>query len=119
MIVLTAVLGSAAGCSVSGQTEVKHGQFADSFFSGDLENIRKYLADSYDDAITTYEGNGTVSDFTVKGLDTIDEDLARNGIANISLEYRDSSNPDTFWYLTFAFVRQADTWKIMWYGLEG
>lgn len=197
MIVLTSVLGSAAGCSVSGQTEVKQeedlfskmsGQwridfdtesdisgdhidadnseeddsnadtsdadslnaglkdaqkdnsnensasfmttdqqeisrivqeFADSFFSGDSENIRKYLANSYDDAIITYEGNGTVSDFTVKGLDTIDEDLARNGIANISLEYRDSSNPDTFWYLTFAFVRQADTWKIMWYGLEG
>ena len=100
--------------------EIRHivEQFADAFFNGDTENIRKYLADSYDEDITTYQGNGTAGDFTIEGLYTMDEDFARNGIVNISLEYRDNSNPDTLWYLTIAFIRQAEEWKIMWYGLE-
>lgn len=91
-------------------------EFAVAYFDGDADTIRKFLADTYEGNISTYQGTGTISDLTVKGLSDVDEQRTENVV---SLEYRDSDNADTFRYLTFTFVRQEDDWKIQFYGMEG
>ena len=74
---------------------------------------------TYEGAPDTYEGTGTISDLTVKGLSDADEKRIENGRCVVSLEFRDSQYEDMFLYLSFVFVRQADTWKIQFYGVEG
>ena len=48
----------------------------------------------------------------------MDENRLAGGNYIVSLEFRDSMNADTLWYLTFEFAKQKDGWKILWYGLE-
>ena len=93
--------------------------FAAAYFDGDTDAMQQFLADTYEGAPDTYEGTGTISDLTVKGLSDADEKRIENGRCVVSLEFRDSQYEDMFLYLSFVFVRQADTWKIQFYGVEG
>lgn len=94
-------------------------EFATAYFGGNADTIQKFLAGTYGGKVSVYEGMGTISDLTVKGLSGADEQRSGSGTYIVSLEYRDSENADTFRYLTFEFIRQGDGWKIQFYGLEG
>lgn len=94
-------------------------EFAAAYFNGNVGTMQKFLASTYEGKISAYEGTGTISDLTVKGLSDADEHRTGDGSYVVSLEYRDSNSADTFRYLTFTFVRQEDDWKIQFYGLEG
>lgn len=93
-------------------------EFAAAYFKGDVDTIQTFLVNEYEWNISTYEGTGTISDFTIKGLSDTDAENLENGQYIVSLEYRDSDYEDTFQYLTFTFTKQEDDWKILYYGLE-
>lgn len=92
--------------------------FAESYFDGDVNAIQKFLTSTYEGKIDIYEGTGTISDLTVKGLSNTDEKKIENGRCNVSIEFRDSNYEDMFLYLTFTFVKEQGDWKIQSYGLE-
>ena len=75
------------------------------------------LCKSFSPAV--YEGAGSISDLTVKGLSDADDKKMENGRYIASLEFRDSDYEDMFLYLTFELMKQKNSWKIQSYGLEG
>ena len=94
-------------------------EFTSAYFDGNVDTIQKFLVSTYEWDISTYEGTGTISDLTLKGLSDADEYRSGSGRYIVSLEFRDSDYEDSFQYLTFGFVKQEDLWKIEFYGLEG
>ena len=93
--------------------------FAESYFDGDVNAIQKFLTSTYEGKIDIYEGTGTISDLTVKGLSNADEKKIENGRCNVSIEFRDSNYEDMFLYLTLILVKEQGEWKIQFYGVEG
>lgn len=93
--------------------------FAESYFDGDADAIQKFLASTYEGEAEIYEGTGTISDLTVKGLSDTDEKKLENGKCNVSIQFRDSSYEDMFLYLTLILVKEQGEWKIQFYGMEG
>lgn len=94
-------------------------EFATAYFAGNIDAIQTFLASTYEGGIDTYESTGTVSSWTVKGLSEADEKIIKDGSFVASLEFRDSSYEDMFWYLTIILAKQEGTWKIQSYGVEG
>lgn len=93
--------------------------FAGSYFDREVEAVQKFLASTYQGEVSIYEGTGTISDLTVKGLSDTDEKKINNGTCNVSIEFRDSTYEDMFLYLTCILVKEQGEWKIQSYGLEG
>lgn len=93
--------------------------FSEAYFAGNVDAIQKFLASTYEGKIDIYEGTGTISDLTVKGLSDTDEKKMENGKCNVSIEFRDSNYEDMFQYLTSILVKEEDGWKIQFYGVEG
>lgn len=93
--------------------------FSTAYFHGDVDAMQKFLASTYIGKITGYEGAGSISDLTVKGLSDADDKKMENGRYIASLEFRDSDYEDMFLYLTFELMKQKNSWKIQSYGLEG
>jgi len=93
-------------------------EFATAYFDGNIDIMQKFLASTYEGEIDIYEGTGTISDLTLKGLSDVDAKKSYNGRCIVSLEFRDS-NYENMFYLTFEFIRQEDIWKIQSYGVEG
>lgn len=112
---------SAAHLGAAERQEIRNivDEFAAAYFDGNADGIKKYLVSTYEWGVSTYEGSGTISDMTLKGLSDADEHRTANGTYIVSLEYMDSEIGDSFRYLTFEFVRQEDGWKVQFYGLEG
>lgn len=94
-------------------------EFAEAYFSGDAQTIRKFLVDSYEGDIEIYQEDGMITNLLIKGLPGRNGQDIRDKTCEVSLEYRDSNLEDTFRYLTISFIRQKDSWKIQFYGLEG
>lgn len=91
-------------------------EFATYYFDGDSDALQKFLTSPYEWDIETYDGTGTVSDFTIKGLPDEGERNVNNNL-EVWLEFMDS-NEDSYTYLTFSFVKQNGEWKIQSYFLE-
>lgn len=94
-------------------------EFAAAYFEGNKDVISKLLAGTYEGDIEIYESTGSVSDITLKGLSDTDEKKIENNRYAVSLQFRDSTYEDMFWYLTVLFVREGGSWKVQSYGIEG
>ncbi len=94
-------------------------EFAAAYFEGNKDVISKLLAGTYEGDIEIYESTGSVSDITLKGLSDTDEKIIENNRYAVSLQFRDSTYEDMFWYLTVLFVREGGSWKVQSYGIEG
>ncbi len=94
-------------------------EFAAAYFSGNASAIQKFLASTYEGEIGTYEGTGAISELAVKGLSEADEKKIENGECVVSLEFRDSNYEDMFLYLNLILVKEENSWKIQFYGVEG
>jgi len=93
-------------------------QFAEAYFRRDADTIPAFLADSFDGEFrAVYPLDGTVTDFTVKGLDGM-EDVSIGDVRTASVEFKDSEQDDSYLYLTIEFIKQEDGWKVQFYGLE-
>lgn len=97
--------------------------FATAYFGGDREAIKSYLAQSYDgdyDVYTDYAENvgTTISDMSLKGLPEPRQWQLWDKIGSVSLEYRNSREPDSYEYLSMYFIKEETGWKIYFYGIE-
>lgn len=93
--------------------------FSRAYFDGDQEELRKYLADSYDGDIEIYpDAEPKVAGMTaVKGL----EDIGESQIGDtqvVSLECDRANTGEGLLYLTLEMVKQENGWKVYFYGLE-
>ena len=88
------------------------------FYRDNADALRPFLADSFEGDAELYTDSSPVSDFKIKGLYDMDPRILEEGVYIISLEYRDSG-ADALRYVTFGLVKQADNWKVLWYGVEG
>lgn len=94
-------------------------EFSRAYFDGDQEELRKYLADSYDGDIEIYpDAEPKVAGMTaVKGL----EDIGESQIGDtqvVSLECDRANTGEGLLYLTLEMVKQENGWKVYFYGLE-
>lgn len=93
--------------------------FSRAYFDGDQEELRKFLADSYDGDIEIYpDAEPEVAGMTaVKGL----EDIGKSKIGDtqvVSVACDRANMGEGFLYLTLEMVKQENGWKVYFYGLE-
>lgn len=95
------------------------GPFSTAYFAGDKEEMRKYLADSFEGDIDVYSDADTqLTGMTaLKGLEDIGE--AKIGDTYpLSMDCQMTGMGEGFCYLTMEVEKQEDGWKIVFYGLE-
>ena len=92
--------------------------FAQSYFNRDTEAIAGFLVEDYQCGIDVFSGGEVISDILVKQISGV-EDTEIGAIHVMSVEFRESDQPDRLQYLTIEFVWRADGWKVQSYGLEG
>ena len=92
--------------------------FAQSYFNRDTETIAGFLVEDYQGEIDVFSGGEVISDILVKQISGV-EDTEIGAIHVMSVEFRESDQPDRLQYLTIEFVRRANGWKVQSYGLEG
>lgn len=93
--------------------------FSRAYFDGDQEELRKFLADSYDGDIEIYpDAEPEVAGMTaVRGLEDIGE--SKIGDTQVVSVACDRANMgEGFLYLTLEMVKQENGWKVYFYGLE-
>ncbi len=112
--------GNSGGNLSADAQEIKNlvEEFAAAYFDGNIDAVQRLLPETYDWDIDVYEGTGTISDITLKGLPEADEQ-PEGTILVISMEHRNSDFGDTLQYLTIELIKQNGRWKIQFYGLEG
>jgi len=93
-------------------------EFAAAYFSGNIDAVQRLLPETYDWDIDVYEGTGTISDITLKGLPETDGQ-PEGTVQVISMEHRNSDFGDMLQYLTIELIKQNGRWEIQFYGLEG
>jgi|GEM_PF-7044231 len=93
-------------------------QFAKVYFSRNVDSIPAFLADNFTGEFkAVYPFDGTVTEYTIKGLDTaLEADVGTT--KTVSVEFKDSEQDDSYLYLTIEFIKQEDGWKVQFYGLE-
>ena len=92
--------------------------FAQAYFNRDTETIAGFLVEDYQWGIDVFSGGEVISDILVKQISGV-ENTEIGAIHVMSVEFRESDQPDRLQYLTIEFVRRADGWKVQSYGLEG
>lgn len=95
--------------------------FASAYFAGDKEEMRKYLADSYEGDIDVYSDGdaGPEGMIALKGLEDVGEAAVAVGDTRIvSLECSMAGMGEGLLYLTLEMEKQEEGWKILFYGLE-
>ncbi len=93
-------------------------EFAAAYFDGNIDAVQRFLPETYGWDIDVYEGTGTISDITLKGLPETDEQ-PEGTVLVISMEHRNSDFGDMLLYLTIELIKQNGRWEIQFYGLEG
>lgn len=93
--------------------------FAQAYFAGDKEEMRKYLADSYEGDLDIYSDGDTelVGMMALKGVEDI-TDAQTGDTHTVSLECDMAGTGEGFWYLTLEVMKQEEGWTILSYGME-
>lgn len=93
--------------------------FSRAYFDGDQEELRKFLADSYDGDIEIYpDAEPEVAGMTaVRGLEDIgDSKIGDTQVVSVACDRANMG--EGFLYLTLEMVKQENGWKVYFYGLE-
>ena len=93
--------------------------FSTAYFAGDKEEMRKYLADSFEGDIDVYSDADTqLTGMTaLKGLEDIGE-VKIGDTYTLSMDCQMTGMGEGFCYLTMEVEKQEDGWKIVFYGME-
>jgi len=113
--------GNSGGNLSADAQEIKNlvEEFASAYFDGNIDAVQRLLPETYDWDIDVYEGTGTISDITLKGLPETGEQ-PEGTVLVVSVEHRNSDfGDDMFLYLTIELIKQNGRWNIQFYGLEG
>lgn len=96
--------------------------FWEAYLAGDTETIRQYLTEDYSTEIEKFPDgvDGHVAREAVvnavKGLDIGSKTVGEH--CEFWVEFWPAEEADSLEYLTISAVKEADGWKISWYGLE-
>ena len=90
--------------------------FISAYFDGSADRIQPYLADTYVEDVKTFEGaKDQVTVVAIKGLQQTGKKKAGD-TCEVSVEYQEGGG--SYQYLTVTVVKQADGWKVAFYGVE-
>lgn len=102
------------------EAEVVANQFADAYFSGDIDGLKMHLAESCSQEAECYQPNAgeplDVEIVRAKGMQSIKIHNMWSG-CHLSVEFL-AANDDSLTYLEMDFVREKSGWKIKSYALE-
>lgn len=105
---------------IRGEAKAVADAFSEAYFSGDVDGVKAYLADSFVGEAECYQPNegesSEVEIMQVKGLQDINLFNMRKE-CHFSVEFR-AVYEDSLTYLETGIVREKSEWKITWYGLE-
>lgn len=105
---------------IRGEAKVVADAFSEAYFSGDVDGVKAYLADSFVGEAECYQPNegesAEVEIMQVKGLQDINLFNMRKE-CHFSVEFR-AVYEDSLTYLETDIVREKSEWKIISYGLE-
>lgn len=93
-------------------------KFSAAYFSGDMEEIKKYLTDPYDWDIEVYsnpEKSADISVIAIKGISDVGNKNV-DDVCVISIQYKQSDDMGQF--LTIELIKKSEGWKIQFYGIE-
>lgn len=93
--------------------------FALAYFAGEKEEMRKYLADSYEGDLDVYSDADTelVGMMALNGVEDI-ADAQIGDMHTVSLVCDMAGTGEGLWYLTLEVMKQEEGWKILSYGME-
>lgn len=93
--------------------------FALAYFAGEKEEMRKYLADSYEGDLDVYSDADTelVGMMALNGVEDI-ADAQIGDTHTVSLVCDMAGTGEGLWYLTLEVMKQEEGWKILSYGME-
>lgn len=92
--------------------------FYTAYFSGDADEMKQYLSESFDGEIESYENPeiaGEIDIREIKGMDSVTYNVGDK--CTLSLEFC-VPGEDSLTYLTVEFIKENAGWKISSYGLE-
>lgn len=105
---------------IRGEAKAVADAFSEAYFSGDMDGVKAYLADSFVGEAECYQPNegesAEVEIMQVKGLQDINLFNMRKE-CHFSVEFR-AVYEDSLTYLETDIVREKSEWKIISYGLE-
>ena len=95
-------------------------EFADAYFAGDSDVMKKLLSRTRNVEFTVYEGGDPdkVVINAIKGLDNISADIKERGYCIASVEFKQTAESDYYIYLTIEIILEDNQWKIAYYTLE-
>ncbi|MCH5256947.1 MAG: hypothetical protein J1D87_06610 [Lachnospiraceae bacterium] len=93
--------------------------FASAFFAADTDAIQKYLVDPYEWGIDVYDNPDQADKVNIIGIKGIQGNLAGN-VGDECVASLEFSNPgeDSLTYLTIGLVKDEESWRVKFYGLE-
>lgn len=94
--------------------------FAEGYFTGDRDVIKKFLTDPYEWDMDVY-ANGEAKEISaveVRGIEGI-EDKAIGDVHIVYLIYKETAAADSNKNLTLELIKTLQGWKIQFYGIEG
>ena len=93
--------------------------FAAAYFAADADTIQQYLINPYEWTIDVYNNPDQADEVNIIEIKGIPDNLAGNigDECVVSLEFKNPGE-DSYTYLTIELVKDADSWKIKYYGLE-
>ena len=94
-------------------------EFASAYFNKDIDTIKSFLTDSYDEDITVYTEASIPNDYLINGLDNIG-DIKVGETCEVWVEFTPDSGEFAGYYvnLTLNMIQEKDGWKVASYGLE-
>ena len=103
-----------------GDVEAIVKEFADAYFAGDSDVMKKHLSRTRNVEFTAYEGVDPekVVINAIKGLDNISADIKERGYCIASVEFKQTAESDYYIYLTIEIILEDNQWKIAYYTLE-
>ena len=93
--------------------------FAAAYFAADTDTIQKYLVNSYEWTIDVYNNPDQADAVSIIEIKGIPDNLAENidDECVVSLEFKNPGE-DSYTYLTIELIKDEDSWKVKYYGLE-
>lgn len=95
-------------------------KFSAAYFSGDMEEVKKYLTDPYEWYIEVYsnpEKSADISDLAINGISDIGNKNL-DDVCVILMQYKQSASDDMVQSLTIELIKKSEGWKIQFYGIE-
>lgn len=90
--------------------------FGQTYFNGDIDTIEKFLVNDYQWGIETFEFTAQADIVGINGLQQIDEQQLLDHY-ELSMQFR-FPGEDSLTYLSVAWEKEGDDWKVSGYGLE-